>query len=165
MKLKSAQNNAFNHTSFLNKNNEKVEAKLSGRNYGGSSCTSQEDGFVIRNPNANHCAFFMQSFNRENLQYKVEYKESNQQALEKICRYIKEKYRNKPGIVYCISRNECETVAQSLKDNGIDAKPYHAGMNDTDRAKTQEGWSSGEGCKVVCATIAFGMGIDKALVK
>ena len=50
-----------------------------------------------------NCAFFIQSFNRENLQYKVEYKTSNAAALEKIITVIKQKYSNKSGIVYCIS--------------------------------------------------------------
>ena len=108
------------------------------------------------------CAFFMQSFNRENLQYKVEYKESTAKALEKIVAMIKSKYNNKCGIVYCISRNECETTSDFLCKSGVKALPYHAGMSDAQRAHTQDAWMKGQKCKLVCATIAFGMGIDKA---
>jgi bloom syndrome protein len=157
MKLKSGMNNTFNHNNFMNRNIEKVDAKLNNRMYqmdsGGMPSSSS--------PNSKECGFFMQSFNRENLQYKVEYKESNQSALDKIASMIKEKFPNKSGIVYCISRNECETVAQFLQKNRIKALPYHAGMNDTDRAEIQHKWSNNIDCKVVCATIAFGMGIDK----
>ena len=67
--------------------------------------------------------------------------------------------------MYCISRNECETVSDYLKKNGLKALPYHAGMNDRDRQSVQHKWSNTIDCKVVCATIAFGMGIDKADVR
>ncbi len=75
---------------------------------------------------------------------------------------IKGKYPNKCGIVYCISRNECETTSETLCKSGIKALPYHAGMNDNKRSEIQDAWMNGKNCKVVCATIAFGMGIDKA---
>ncbi len=114
---------------------------------------------------AQKCAFFIQSFNRENLQYAVEYKTSNAAALEKIVELIKTKYPNKSGIVYCISRNECEQVSENLSKSGIKALPYHAGMSDKERAKIQHRWTNNIDCKVVCATIAFGMGIDKADVR
>jgi bloom syndrome protein len=168
MKLKSPHNNSFNHNSYMNRHVEKVDAKLSGRNYNSGNANGGGDGgqgsWATVNPNSNECAFFMQSFNRENLQYKVEYKESNQAVLDKICRFINEKYARKSGIVYCISRNECETVATYLQKSKIKALPYHAGMNDNDRAEIQGKWSNNDNCQVVCATIAFGMGIDKAYV-
>jgi bloom syndrome protein len=163
MKLKSSHNNAFSHNSYTNRNMEKIDAKLNGRNYGSSGSSGySQDSWAVVNPNSNECAFFMQSFNRENLQYKVEYKESNQAVLDKICRLINEKFARKSGIVYCISRNECEQVASHLAKNRIKALPYHAGMNDNDRAEIQGKWSNNDNCQVVCATIAFGMGIDKA---
>lgn len=156
MKLKSAYNNNFTHNSIVQKTNARLDAKLSSRCY-------TDGGYgANQNPNSNEVAFFMQSFNRENLQYKVEYKESNQSALEKVSKLIRERFYKKSGIVYCISRNECETVSDCLRKNGIQALPYHAGMNDKDRAQIQHQWSHGINCQVVCATIAFGMGIDKA---
>lgn len=93
---------------------------------------------------------------------KVEWKSSNQAALEKIIGLIKTKYANKSGIVYCISRNECESVSDVLRKNGIKALAYHAGIEDKKRTLVQHKWTNNIDCKVVCATIAFGMGIDKA---
>lgn len=133
----------------------RLDNKLANRNYFSVSAQNSKK----------ECAFFMQSFNRENLQYKVEYKESTAKALEKIVTMIKSKYNNKCGIVYCISRNECETTAVFLSKNGVKALPYHAGMTDQKRADTQDAWMKGQRCKLVCATIAFGMGIDKADVR
>jgi bloom syndrome protein len=111
------------------------------------------------------CAFFIQSFNRENLQYAVEYKTSNPVALERIATIIKTKFPNKCGIVYCISRNECESVSKFLVSKKIRALAYHAGMTDKQRADAQMKWTNGCDCKVVCATIAFGMGVDKPDVR
>ena len=76
---------------------------------------------------------------------------------------IKSKYMNKSGIVYCISRNECESVSDHLRKNNIKALAYHAGMDDKKRAAVQHKWTNNIDCKVVCATIAFGMGIDKSV--
>ncbi len=100
-----------------------------------------------------YCAFFIQSFNRKNLRYTVEYKTSNKAALEKINNIIKTKFPNKSGIVYCISRNECESVSKFLHDNGIKALAYHAGMTDKQRIEIQHRWTNNIDCKVVCATI------------
>ena len=82
--------------------------------------------------------------------------------MEKIIGIIKTSYKNKSGIVYCISRKECESTSATLQRAGISALAYHAGMPDVKRCKTQKSWMDGNDCKVVCATIAFGMGIDKA---
>lgn len=111
------------------------------------------------------CAFFINSFNRTNLKYSVELKTSSKAALEKITEMIKKQFNNKSGIVYCISRKECETVADHLKKNGIKALAYHAGMTDNQRNTIQHRWTNNIDCKIVCATIAFGMGIDKADVR
>jgi superfamily II DNA helicase RecQ len=100
-----------------------------------------------------YCAFFMQSFNRSNLQYAVEYKTSNKAALDKILNIIKKKFQNKCGIVYCISRNECESVSTFLRQNGLKALAYHAGMPDKARSEIQHQWTNNIDCKIVCATI------------
>jgi bloom syndrome protein len=102
-----------------------------------------------------YCAFFIQSFNRKNLIYTVEYKTSNKAALEKIHSMIKTKFQNKSGIVYCISRNECETVSKFLHDHGIKSLAYHAGMSDQQRIAIQHRWTNNIDCKVVCATIGM----------
>ena len=137
-------------------NNEKSsqnwQSKLANRNYATASSEKKK------------CSFFIQSFNRENLQYQVEYKTSNAAALERIALIIKTKYANKSGIVYCISRNECESVSDFLNTKQLKSLPYHAGMNDTKRTEIQNKWTHNKDCRIVCATIAFGMGIDKPLV-
>ena len=164
MRLKSSFSNQFTHNNFANTNNTKVLSKLNARTYNNNNNNNNSSSSFggIGNPDGSQVAFFMQSFNRENLQYRVEVKQSNQWALDKICRLVKERYARKSGIVYCISRQECEDVAALLRKQGIQALAYHAGMEDQHRADTQSRWSNNMGCSVVCATIAFGMGIDKA---
>eukprot|EP00794_Sanderia_malayensis_P009865 gene9865-10875_t len=105
---------------------------------------------------------FMQSFNRSNLQYSVLPK--SRKTLEDIAKLIKEKYNNNSGIVYCLSRRDCDTVAQYLHKAGIQAKSYHAGLADAERTRIHEFWLQDE-FRVICATIAFGMGIDKSDVR
>ncbi|KNC23933.1 hypothetical protein FF38_03425 [Lucilia cuprina] len=73
-------------------------------------------------------------------------------------------YYGKTGIVYCLSKKSCETTAAQLKKAGINAQFYHAGMEVDTRTKVQTDWQQGR-CSVVCATIAFGMGIDKPDVR
>ena len=68
------------------------------------------------------------------------------------------------GIVYCLSRKDCELVAQALVEGGVSSAPYHAGMTDTNRTDVQKKWLS-QFYNVICATIAFGMGIDKPDVR
>jgi bloom syndrome protein len=101
---------------------------------------------------------FHQSFNRENLRYEVRHKTSK--SLEEIINMIKEKYPNQCGIIYCLSQKECEEVAQMLRKSKIRAAHYHASMQGDQRTSTQQSWSNGE-TQVICATIAFGMGINK----
>ena len=114
------------------------------------------------NNNKQYCAFFMQSFNRTNLQYSVEYKTSNKAALDKILEMIKKKFPNKCGIVYCISRNECESVSQFLRKNSLKALAYHAGMTDKQRNEIQHKWTNNIDCKIVCATIGMSLLFKKS---
>jgi bloom syndrome protein len=74
---------------------------------------------------------------------------------------LKERFMNKSGIVYCLSKNECADTAKFLREKyKIKCAHYHAGLAARQRTSVQEKWHSGE-VKVICATIAFGMGIDK----
>ena len=68
-------------------------------------------------------------------------------------------------VCVCVSRKDCEFVAEDLRKGNIAALCYHAGMSDADRSTVQQRWLQEDGCKVVCATIAFGMGIDKPDVR
>ena len=105
-------------------------------------------------------AVFLASFNRPNLHYLVEPKKD---AASRIVRFISER-PDASGIVYCQSRKRTEELAASLRHAGIAALPYHAGLENTDRARHQEAFLRDE-TRVICATIAFGMGINKPDVR
>jgi superfamily II DNA helicase RecQ len=103
--------------------------------------------------------FLSQSFNRPNLRYKVIPKKRDIETA--IVQFIKEKYPNETGIIYCNARVKTEEVAEKLRLQGLMTRHFHAGMNDRDRKFIQQLWQV-EDCKIIVATIAFGMGVDKA---
>jgi ATP-dependent DNA helicase RecQ len=108
----------------------------------------------LRNPNV-----FISSFNRSNLYYEVLPKINKAQTDENIVRFIKS-MKGKSGIIYTLNRKTTEELADILKANGIKAVAYHAGLDSKLRAERQDQFL-GEDVQVICATIAFGMGIDK----
>jgi ATP-dependent DNA helicase RecQ len=103
---------------------------------------------------------FMSSFNRKNLYYEVRPKKETKKQLIK---FLKE-HKGKSGIIYCLSRKKVEEVAQLLNVNGFKAAPYHAGLDPDVRMKNQDDFLNEE-VDIICATIAFGMGIDKPDVR
>ncbi|MDR2122440.1 MAG: DNA helicase RecQ, partial [Flavobacteriaceae bacterium] len=103
---------------------------------------------------------YKSSFNRPNLFYEVRPKVNPE---KQIVKYIKEN-PGKSGIIYCLSRKKVEELAELLKVNGINALPYHAGLDSKSRASHQDRFLMEE-ADVICATIAFGMGIDKPDVR
>ncbi|CVK16703.1 ATP-dependent DNA helicase RecQ [Apibacter mensalis] len=103
---------------------------------------------------------FKSSFNRPNLYYEIRPKINPE---KQIIKYIKEN-PGKSGIIYCLSRKKVEELAELLKVNGINALPYHAGLDSKSRAAHQDKFLMEE-TDVICATIAFGMGIDKPDVR
>ena len=103
---------------------------------------------------------FKSSFNRPNLYYEVRPKKN---VAKEIIKYIKTQ-PGKSGIIYCLSRKKVEELAEVLQINGINALPYHAGLDAATRAKTQDKFLMEE-IDVIVATIAFGMGIDKPDVR
>ena len=104
---------------------------------------------------------FISSFDRPNIRYTiVEKKDASTQLL----RFIEREHEGEAGVVYCQSRKRVEEVAELLKEAGIDALPYHAGLAAAVRQKHQDRFLRDEGV-VVVATIAFGMGIDKPDVR
>ena len=120
---------------------------------------------VIHNLSMSNCEVFTQSFNRPNLSYEVRSKGKAKQVLESIVSTINETYRDQTGIIYCLSKKNCEQIATKLKgDYGISAHHYHAGMEPEEKKEVQKGWQSGK-YHVIVATIAFGMGIDKPDVR
>jgi ATP-dependent DNA helicase RecQ len=104
---------------------------------------------------------FVSSFDRPNISYTiVEKREASQQLL----RFISAEHAGDAGIVYCQSRRRVEEVAQMLCDQGVDALPYHAGLDVAVRQANQDRFLRSEGI-VMVATIAFGMGINKPDVR
>ncbi|MFM2274789.1 MAG: hypothetical protein RL211_661 [Pseudomonadota bacterium] len=104
---------------------------------------------------------FVSSFDRPNIRYTIiEKKDATQQLL----RFISREHLGDAGIVYCQSRKRVEEIAQTLCDEGIDALPYHAGLDAKVRQVNQDRFLRAEGI-VMVATIAFGMGIDKPDVR
>ncbi|CAG2109498.1 unnamed protein product [Medioppia subpectinata] len=106
--------------------------------------------------------WFMQSFNRPNLKFEVRPK--TRTSYEEIKFLLKNDFRSKCGIIYCLSRKECDNLSVKLAGDQIKARSYHAGLSDGDRKRIQEDWIKNR-YHVICATIAFGMGIDKADVR
>ncbi len=104
---------------------------------------------------------FVASFDRPNIQYRIEPKASPR---EQLLRLIAAEHEGDSGIVYCLSRKSVETTAQWLADRGIPALPYHAGLPPEVRQDHQERFLRADGL-IMVATIAFGMGIDKPDVR
>ncbi|OFT53931.1 ATP-dependent DNA helicase RecQ, partial [Brachybacterium sp. HMSC06H03] len=104
---------------------------------------------------------FVASFDRPNIQYRIEPKSSPR---EQLLRLITAEHEGDSGIVYCLSRKSVETTAQWLADRDIPALPYHAGLPPEVRQDHQERFLRADGL-IMVATIAFGMGIDKPDVR
>ncbi|MEV8158391.1 DNA helicase RecQ [Kocuria salsicia] len=104
---------------------------------------------------------FVSSFDRPNIQYRIE---SKDRAKDQLLRLIQSEHPGEAGIVYCMSRKSVESTAAWLGARGVDAMPYHAGLDAAVRQDTQMRFLREEGI-VVVATIAFGMGIDKPDVR
>ena len=104
---------------------------------------------------------FKASFNRPNLYYQVSPK--TKQVDSDIIKFVK-KNSGKSGIIYCLSRKRVEELAQTLQVNGVNALPYHAGLDSKSRVSHQDYFLKDD-CDIIVATIAFGMGIDKPDVR
>ncbi|HEY0658579.1 MAG TPA: DNA helicase RecQ [Pyrinomonadaceae bacterium] len=115
---------------------------------------------IIERLNVKNAEQFVSSFNRPNIFYRIEPKRnSHAQLLD----YL-EKRRDESGIIYCLSRNSVDNLAEDLRDEGFSALPYHAGLDKETRDRNQNLFLKDE-AKIIVATIAFGMGIDKSNVR
>ncbi|MFF3344664.1 DNA helicase RecQ [Streptomyces sp. NPDC002779] len=120
--------------------------------------THQEITERLNMPTARH---FVASFDRPNIQYRIVPKADPKKQL---LSFLREEHAGDAGIVYCLSRNSVEKTAEFLSRNGVEAVPYHAGLDAGTRAAHQSRFLREDGL-VVVATIAFGMGIDKPDVR
>lgn len=118
---------------------------------------------IVKNLNMDEVNSFMSSFNRDNLFYEVRPKSNKENTYKNIIQFIKS-MDGASGIIYVQARKTTEELAQALQVNGINAAPYHAGLDAKLRSKTQDDFLM-EDVDVIVATIAFGMGIDKPDVR
>lgn len=119
---------------------------------------TQQD--IISKLNLKKANIFISSFNRKNISYHVVDKEN---PIQQIAQYIK-RHEGESGIIYSLSRKSTEDIAKQLKAQNIEAAFYHAGLTTTERNDIQNAFKKDE-LKIIVATIAFGMGIDKPNVR
>jgi ATP-dependent DNA helicase RecQ len=124
-----------------------------------ATATPKVQSDIIQNLGLRNAEVFVSSFNRPNLYYEVLPKINKSQTDESIVRFIKS-MKTKSGIIYTLNRKTTEDLADILNANGIKAVAYHAGLDSKLRANRQDLFLN-EDVQVICATIAFGMGIDK----
>ncbi|WP_419700310.1 DNA helicase RecQ [Mucilaginibacter sp. NFX135] len=115
---------------------------------------------ILEKLNLHQPAVFVSSFNRANITYRVTPKKS---WFKQLITFLKER-PDESGIIYCLSRKSTEDLAADLKDEGFAAEAYHAGLNNEVKAKNQEAFLRDD-VKIIVATIAFGMGINKSNVR
>ena len=118
---------------------------------------------IVKQLGLHDARFFISSFDRPNLSLDVKRGYTTKEKEQYILNFIKARPTS-CGIIYCLSRKNTEKVAQFLQGHGIKAGVYHAGLNQAERNQTQELFKQ-DVIQVVCATIAFGMGIDKSNVR
>jgi ATP-dependent DNA helicase RecQ len=125
-----------------------------------ATATERVRGDIVRQLHLKNPACYVASFNRPNLTYRVAAKAG---AYEQILSFINRRPKES-GIIYVQARKTAESMAAKLSADGVKALPYHAGLTPTERSGNQEKFLRDEAC-VICATIAFGMGINKPNVR
>ena len=128
-----------------------------------ATATEKVRADIVKNLNMDKVTSFVSSFNRNNLFYEVRPKRSKDQTMREIVQFVKS-MADKSGIVYVQARKSTEEIAEVLRVNGVKASSYHAGLDAKTRSRVQDNFLM-EDIDVICATIAFGMGIDKPDVR
>jgi ATP-dependent DNA helicase RecQ len=126
-----------------------------------ATATEQTHQEIVRRLDLGGSAQFVSSFDRPNIQYRIEPKN---QPMQQLLTLIRSEHPGDAGIVYCLSRASVEKTAEFLVENGVTALPYHAGLDASIRQRNQSRFLREDGV-VMVATIAFGMGIDKPDVR
>ena len=115
---------------------------------------------IVRNLKLQNPEMLVGSFDRPNLVFRVE----RRRELPKQIRSVIDRHRDESGIIYCIRRADVEEISESLCADGLKAVPYHAGLPDDRRRRNQDDFVN-DRARIVVATVAFGMGIDKSDVR
>lgn len=115
---------------------------------------------IVEKLQLNNPSVFISSFNRANISYYIQPK---RKAFDRVLQYLGE-HQNDCGIIYALSRASTESIADKLRQTGYKAAYYHAGLSSDERARVQESFQKDD-TKIIVATIAFGMGIDKSNVR
>ena len=118
---------------------------------------------IARQLGTPYAQLFISSFDRPNISLNVVQGSTGKQKFRQIVQFIN-LHQGESGIIYCLRRIDAEKMAQKLTAAGIQARPFHAGMSVKDKQQIQRDFINDD-LKVVCATIAFGMGIDKSNVR
>ncbi|MET4099107.1 ATP-dependent DNA helicase RecQ [Agrococcus sp. UYP10] len=126
-----------------------------------ATATAETRAEIVERLGLDGARVFVSSFDRPNIQYRIAPK---QDAKAQLLRIIRDEHPGAAGIVYCLSRKSVESTAAWLTTQGVDALPYHAGLDGSVRAANQQRFLRDDGV-VMVATIAFGMGIDKPDVR
>ena len=125
-----------------------------------ATATERVRADIIKELNLRDSRAYVASFNRPNLTYRVIPKTT---PYEQLLTFIRSR-PNDSGIIYCASRKSTESVARNLNEDGVSAKPYHAGLTNVERTRHQDAFLRDD-VRVITATIAFGMGINKPNVR
>jgi ATP-dependent DNA helicase RecQ len=125
-----------------------------------ATATEQVRADIVEQLGLKDAEILVGSFDRPNLQYRVERRTDPIGQIERILK----RHKGESGIIYCISRKNVESTSEALNRLGHKTLPYHAGLPDNDRRRSQDAFI-GEDVNIIVATVAFGMGIDKSNVR